>query len=163
MLRAGGRAGGRGAGGRDTQNSYLVRILHDEVLALRQLHADVDDAAQDAPRVLHVQVDLLRELRRLELLHAEDDVLRRVDRVHARHVPARQNAEKKLRQNFEKKKDKGKIKNNFFFGEIPDLKKLTKNVRVLHGQVTRRIYLPVRVRASKKTKNCRSMARADCS
>ena len=59
----------------------------DEVFALVQLHADVDDAAQDAPAVVHVERNLLRELARLELLHAQDHVTRRVLDRRSRHVP----------------------------------------------------------------------------
>lgn len=65
---------------------YLVGILHDEVLALLQLHAGVDDAAQDAPGIVHVQVDLAGKLHRLELLGAQDHVLGRVLDVQAGHV-----------------------------------------------------------------------------
>ena len=54
--------------------THLVGVLHDEVFALVELHADVDDAAQDSPAVVHVERDLLRELARLELLHAQDHV-----------------------------------------------------------------------------------------
>lgn len=46
------------------------------VLTIFLLHADVDDAAEDAPRVVHGKVDLRRELVRLELLRAEDHVPR---------------------------------------------------------------------------------------
>ena len=52
----------------------LVGVLDDEVLAVLLLHDEVDDAADDAPRVVHVQVDLGRELARLELLRAQNDV-----------------------------------------------------------------------------------------
>ena len=55
-------------------DDLLVGVLEDEVLALLQLHADVDDAAQDAPGVLHAQVDLAGKLIGLELLGAQDDV-----------------------------------------------------------------------------------------
>lgn len=66
---------------------HLVGVLQDEVLALVQLTADVDDAAQDPPGVLHAQVDLAGELVGLELLRAEDHVARRVFHVVAGHVP----------------------------------------------------------------------------
>ena len=67
--------------------SYLVGILHDEVLALLELHTDVDDTAQDAPGVLHVQVDLVGELSRLKLLRAQDHMLCRVTHMHTGHIP----------------------------------------------------------------------------
>ena len=35
-----------------------VNDLHNQVFALLQLHAGVDDAAKDTPRVVQVQVDL---------------------------------------------------------------------------------------------------------
>lgn len=66
---------------------YLVGVLHDEVLALFQFHALVDDAPEDAPRVVHVQVDLVGKLLGLELLRAQDGVFGRVTHVHARHIP----------------------------------------------------------------------------
>lgn len=68
--------------------AHLVGVLQDEVLALVQLAADVDDAAQDAPGVLHAQVDLAGELVGLELLRAQDDVAGRVLHVVAGHVAA---------------------------------------------------------------------------
>ena len=66
--------------------AHLVWVLHDEVFSLFQLHTDVDDAAKDAPRILHVQVDLLSKLGWLELLHAQDHVLRRVEDVLTWHI-----------------------------------------------------------------------------
>ena len=56
--------------------AYLVGVLHDEVLALLELHADVHHTAQDAPGILHVQVDLVCKLSRLKLLRPQDHVLR---------------------------------------------------------------------------------------
>ena len=54
---------------------YLHGILQDEVFALLQLEALIDDAAQDTPGIVHVQVDLGGKLHWLELLWAEDHVL----------------------------------------------------------------------------------------
>lgn len=56
--------------------AHLVGIFQDEVLALVQFAADVDDAAQDAPGVLHAQVDLACKLVGLELLRTQDHVAR---------------------------------------------------------------------------------------
>lgn len=67
---------------------HLVGVLQDQVLALVQLAADVDDAAQDAPGVLHAQVDLAGELVGFELLGSQDDVAGRVLHVVAGDVPA---------------------------------------------------------------------------
>ena len=64
----------------------LVGVLHDEVLALLQFHAGVNNAAQDAPGVVHVQVDLGCKLRGLELLGPQDHMLGRVFDMLARHV-----------------------------------------------------------------------------
>lgn len=69
-------------------SAHLVGVLEDEVLALVQLAADVDDAAQDAPGVLHAQVDLAGKLVGLELLRAQDDVAGRVLHVVAGDVAA---------------------------------------------------------------------------
>lgn len=66
---------------------HLVGVLEDEVLALIQLAADIDDAAEDPPGVLHAQVDLAGELVGFELLRAQDDVASGVLHVVARHVP----------------------------------------------------------------------------
>lgn len=66
--------------------AHLVGVFQDEVLALIQLAADVNDAAQDAPGVLHAQVDLAGKLIGLELLRAQDDVAGRVLHVVAGHV-----------------------------------------------------------------------------
>lgn len=55
-------------------------------LTVLLLHADIDDAAQDAPGVVHRQVDLRGELVRLELLRAEDHVARVVAHLRAGHV-----------------------------------------------------------------------------
>ena len=52
----------------------LHRVLDDQILSVLLLHDQVDDAADDAPRVVHGEVDLRGELCRLELLDAEDDV-----------------------------------------------------------------------------------------
>ena len=66
---------------------HLVGVLEDEVLPLVQSAADVDDAAQYAPGVLHAQVDLRGELVGLELLGAQDHMAGRVLDVVAGHVP----------------------------------------------------------------------------
>ena len=57
---------------------YLIRIFHDQVFALIQFHADIDDTPQDTPTVVHVQGDLICKLSWLELLHAQNDVFGRV-------------------------------------------------------------------------------------
>ena len=82
--------GAEGAVGQavDTDD-LLVGVLEDEVLALLQLHADVDDAAQDAPGILHAQVDLTGELVGFELLGTQDDVARGVFHVVPGHVTTR--------------------------------------------------------------------------
>lgn len=67
--------------------THLVGVLEDQVLALVQLAADIDDAAEDPPGVLHAQVDLAGELVGFELLGAQDDVAGRVLHVVPRHVP----------------------------------------------------------------------------
>ena len=68
-------------------SAYLVGVLHDEVFALLHVAADVDDAPQDAPAVLHAQVDLVRKLVGFKLLRAQDDVLGGVAHMHSRDVP----------------------------------------------------------------------------
>lgn len=73
----------------ETATAHLVGVLEDQVLALVQLAADVDDAAEDSPGVLHAQVDLAGELVGFELLGAQDDVTSRVLHVVPRHVPVR--------------------------------------------------------------------------
>ena len=82
--------GAEGAVGQavDTDD-LLVGVLEDEVLALLQLHADVDDAAQDAPGILHAQVDLTGELVGFELLGTQDDVARGVFHVVPGHITTR--------------------------------------------------------------------------
>lgn len=66
--------------------AHLIGVFEDEVLALVQFAADVDDAAQDAPCILHAQVDLACKLVGLELLRAQDHMTRRVLHVVAGHV-----------------------------------------------------------------------------
>ena len=67
--------------------AHLVGILEDQVFALIQLAADVDDTAEDTPGVLHAQVDLAGELIGFELLSAQDDVASGVFHVVTRNVP----------------------------------------------------------------------------
>lgn len=67
--------------------AHLVGVLQDEVLALVQLAADIDDTAEDSPGVLHAQVDLAGELIGFELLGAQDHMTSRVLYVVPRHVP----------------------------------------------------------------------------
>lgn len=67
----------------------LVGVLEDEVLALIQLHADVDDTAQDAPGVLYAQINLAGKFIGLELLRAQDHMAGRVLHVVTGHVPRR--------------------------------------------------------------------------
>ena len=50
-------------------------------------HDEVEDAPHDPPGVVHVEVDLLSELHRVELLCAEDDVPGAVLDVVPGHVP----------------------------------------------------------------------------
>lgn len=57
---------------------YLIGVFEDEVFALLQLTTDVDHTAQDAPSILHAQVNLAGKLIGLELLCAKDDMPRRV-------------------------------------------------------------------------------------
>jgi len=52
----------------------LVGVLDEYVLALRHLHAHVDDRADYAPAVVEVQVHLRGEVARLEGYDAEDGV-----------------------------------------------------------------------------------------
>lgn len=56
------------------------------ILTILLLHADIDDAPQDTPGVVHGQVDLRGELVRLELLRAQDDVARVVAHLRPGHV-----------------------------------------------------------------------------
>ena len=51
------------------------------------MHDDVQDAPDHAPGVVHVQVDLLPELHRLELLGAKDDVAGAVLDAVTSHIP----------------------------------------------------------------------------
>lgn len=74
----------------DEVRAHLVGVFEDEVLALVQFAADVDDAAQDPPGVLHAQVDLAGELVGFELLSAQDHVTRRVLRVVTGNIPEAQ-------------------------------------------------------------------------
>lgn len=67
----------------------LVGVLEDEILPLIQLHADVDDASQDAPGVLYAEVNLAGKLIWLELLRAQDHVAGRVLHVVTRYIPRR--------------------------------------------------------------------------
>ena len=67
--------------------AHLVGVLQDQIFALIQLAADVDDAAEDSPGVLHAQVDLAGELVGFELLGPQDDVPSGVLDVVPRHVP----------------------------------------------------------------------------
>lgn len=54
--------------------THLVGVLQDQVFALVQLAADVNNAAEDSPGVLHAQVDLAGKLVGFELLGSQDDV-----------------------------------------------------------------------------------------
>ena len=58
--------------------NYLVGVFHYKVFSFFQFHAGVNDAAEDAPGVVHVQIDLTRKLDRLKLLGAQNNVLGRI-------------------------------------------------------------------------------------
>lgn len=81
---------------------HLVGVLEDEVLALVQLAADIDDAAEDPPGVLHAQVDLAGELVGFELLRAQDDVASGVLHVVARHIPEEEDDDAVIRRRWRK-------------------------------------------------------------
>ena len=66
---------------------YLVGVLQNQVFAFLQLHADVYDAAQNCPGIVHVQVDLLCKLHRLELLSAQNGVFGRILHIDTGNVP----------------------------------------------------------------------------
>ncbi len=53
----------------------LVRIFHDEVFSLIQLHTSINDTAEYSPRVVHVEINLVCKLAWFELLGSEDDML----------------------------------------------------------------------------------------
>ena len=61
-------------GDRVEADDGLVRVLEEQVLALVEGEAEVDDVAEDPPGVRHLQVDLRRELARLLHVGAEDHV-----------------------------------------------------------------------------------------
>lgn len=65
--------------------AHLVGVFEHKVGARFTLHEVVDDAAQDTPGIVHVEVDLCRKVRWTELVSAQDRVVRGVLRVHARH------------------------------------------------------------------------------
>ena len=67
--------------------AHLVGVLEDQVLALVQFAADIDDTAENSPGVLHAQVDLAGELVGFELLRSQDDMASRVLHVIPRHIP----------------------------------------------------------------------------
>lgn len=66
--------------------THLVGILHDEVFAISLFHAQVDNASQYAPCIVHIQLDLIGELGRPVLLSTKDDVFRRVPHMSSRYV-----------------------------------------------------------------------------
>lgn len=84
---------------------YLIRVFEDEVFALLQLATDVDHTAQNAPGILHAQVNLAGKLVGLELLCAKDDMPRRVLDMITGDVPK----EKRTRS---EKSDRKRLKNN---------------------------------------------------
>jgi hypothetical protein len=65
---------------------YLVGVLHDEVFAIRLGFANVNNAAEDAPGVVHVERDLGGEFGWLILLGAQNHVLRSVADMRTRHI-----------------------------------------------------------------------------
>ena len=73
----------------DIISSYLIWIFEDEVLPLLELETLVDDTAQYSPRIVHVQIDLSRQLAGFKLLGAEDHMLGGITRVHTRDIPVR--------------------------------------------------------------------------
>lgn len=65
----------------------LVGVFEDEVLPLIQLHADINDASQDAPGVLYAQINLAGKFIWLELLCAQDHMAGRVLHVVTGYIP----------------------------------------------------------------------------
>ena len=51
-----------------------------------KLHDDIEDASDDAPGVLHAQVDLLGKVCWLEVLHTKDHVTARILHVVTGHI-----------------------------------------------------------------------------
>ena len=62
-------------------------VLDDEVLSVLLLAHNINNAAHDAPCVVHGEVDLSAELGWLELLRPEDDVAGRVLHLVPGYVP----------------------------------------------------------------------------
>ena len=69
--------------------THLVRVLEQDVLALRLLEAEVGDGADDSPSVGEVDVHLRRKVSWLVPLGAEDRVARGIARVDTRNVSER--------------------------------------------------------------------------
>lgn len=55
---------------------WLVWILHDQIFAVLLFHADVDDASQNAPGIVHAEIDLSGKLLGFELLCSQNDMPR---------------------------------------------------------------------------------------
>merc|ERR1719300_184357 len=54
--------------------NWFVRILHDQILAILLSHDEVQDTPDNTPGIVHVQVKLVSELDRLEVLGSQDHV-----------------------------------------------------------------------------------------
>ncbi len=67
------------------KTSHLIGVLHKQIGAGIALHEVVDDASEDAPSVIHVEVDLLREVGGAEFVGSEDDMVRGVLGTHSGH------------------------------------------------------------------------------
>mmetsp|Transcript_53338 Transcript_53338/g.133909 ORF Transcript_53338/g.133909 Transcript_53338/m.133909 type:complete len:221 (+) Transcript_53338:20-682(+) len=65
---------------------WLVGVLHQNVLALGQLHTLLDDVLEDAPHVVQTDVELLGELVRFVELRAHNDVVVCILHVEAGYV-----------------------------------------------------------------------------
>merc|ERR1711936_755712 len=51
---------------------WLVRVLHNQILAILLGHHQVKDTSDNTPRVVHAKVDLLAKLDGFELLRSKD-------------------------------------------------------------------------------------------
>lgn len=68
------------------RTTYLVRVAHEDILALGLLEREVGDRADDTPSVGKVDVHLAGKVARFVPLRAEDRMPRGVARVGARDV-----------------------------------------------------------------------------
>ena len=101
------------------EETNLVRVLDQDVLALGHLHAEICDRAHDTPTIGQRYVELCSKVCRADGRRAENSVACVVARVRAGHIANKTVSASRLGQTV--------------FQDVPDLKLLSTRKDTLHG------------------------------